>query len=216
MAVVWFCFFCFCFLHGSIAHFYPMPVGRLLFFAAISCTVHEIFSSPFASTFFSPSGPSHWAYSANPKKMDDEKFVHGFIVRSSTDAPKRFWFFSQMMSVAIPKWGLMSYLDELISLRVCRSRDWRTWNQKFWTWLVLWLLSREISETCRFWFASGIVCTWNQVSPSVFSLKECESNSLREISAQLRLTGLLFCVVSSRNYTVWSRGSWLGGALVSA
>jgi hypothetical protein len=150
------------------------------------------------------------------KKMDDEKFVHGFIVRSSTDAPKRFWFFSQMMSVAIPKWGLMSYLDELISLRVCRSRDWRTWNQKFWTWLVLWLLSREISETCRFWFASGIVCTWNQVSPSVFSLKECESNSLREISAQLRLTGLLFCVVSSRNYTVWSRGSWLGGALVSA
>ena len=148
--------------------------------------------------------------------MDDEKFVHGFIVRSSTDAPKRFWFFSQMMSVAIPKWGLMSYLDELISLRVCRSRDWWTWNQKFWTWLVLWLLSREISETCRFWFASGIVCTWNQVSPSVFSLKECESNSLREISAQLRLTGLLFCVVSSRNYTVWSRGSWLGGALVSA
>ena len=30
--------------------------------------VHEILSSPFASISFSPSGPSHWAWSANPEE----------------------------------------------------------------------------------------------------------------------------------------------------
>ena len=53
-----FCVGRYAFLTGGNA-FLPNAGCRLLFFAAISCTVHEIFLSPFASILFSPSGQSH-------------------------------------------------------------------------------------------------------------------------------------------------------------
>ena len=62
-----FCVGRYAFLTGGNA-FLPNAGCRLLFFAAISCTVHEIFLSPFPSILFSPSGPSHWIGQSRGKK----------------------------------------------------------------------------------------------------------------------------------------------------